>query len=311
MISIHVYDTKYKNLWDNFVHESKNGTFMIKRDYMDYHSDRFEDFSLLFFEDDKLIAIMPASRHGHELRSHGGLTYGGIIIDYKMTTSKMLEIFSLLKTFMKDHGFASLLYKCIPRIYHKYFSDEDLYALTKNGAILIRRDVSTAISLNNKICFSELRRRGIKKAQKNGLEVQQSFEYSKYVELLSSVLEEHHGVRPVHNANELQLLSERFPEEIKLFCAYKKEQLYAGVLIFDTSQCVHAQYIANSNEGRKLGALDLVIDYLINNYSIGKSFFDFGISTENGGMFLNEGLIHQKEMFGGRAVVYDFYQWII
>ena len=71
------YKAEKKQVWDEFIDNSKNGTFMLKRDYMDYHADRFKDFSLMFYEDDKLIAVMPASLHGNEVRSHGGLTYGG------------------------------------------------------------------------------------------------------------------------------------------------------------------------------------------------------------------------------------------
>lgn len=305
------YKNGYKELWDNFIDASKNGTFMLKRGYMEYHSDRFHDCSILFFEDDRLVAVMPASLHGDELRSHGGLTYGGIISNRRMTTPKMLEVFDALRSFMHERGISSLLYKCVPRVYHNYFADEDLYALTRNGATLIRRDVSTAIDLADKIGFSELRRRGVKKALKNGLEVRQSHDYNRYIELLTQVLVQQHGVRPVHNGEELRLLAERFPNVIKLFCAYQGEDMYAGVLIFDTPQCVHAQYIANSDEGRTVGALDLVMDYLINHYASGTRFFDFGISTEDGGKFLNTGLVGQKEMFGGRAVVYDFYQWNI
>ncbi len=312
MITVQRYISEYRNIWDKFIDSSKNGTFMIKRGYMEYHSDRFRDFSLLFFNNNELIAIMPASIHGeygNELRSHGGLTYGGIISNRKMTTPLMLDVFESLRTFMNTHGIKSLIYKCIPRIYHSYFADEDLYALTKNGATLIRRDVSTAIDLTDKIGFSELRRRCIKKAQKNDLKIYETNAYDEYVSMLDHNLVERHGVHSVHNGQELRLLAERFPDIIKLFCAYKDQKMYAGVLIFDTQQCIHTQYIANSEEGRTLGALDLIFDYLINTYSKGKRFFDFGISTENNGMLLNTGLIKQKEMFGGRAVVYDFYQW--
>lgn len=82
----------------------------------------------------------------------------------------------------------------------------------------------------------------------------------------------------------------------------------AGVLVFETPQVVHAQYIANSEEGREIGALDLVMDHLVNVFSAGHRYFDFGISTENSGRLLNGGLISQKEMFGGRGIVYDHYR---
>lgn len=308
MINVKLYNSESKDIWDKFVEDSKNGTFMLKRDYMDYHADRFKDFSLMFYEDEKLIALMPASLHEQEVRSHGGLTYGGIVSNRKMTASKMLEVFAALNDFLYNKGIKNLVYKCIPRIYHSYFADEDLYALFVYNAQLIRRDISTTIKLDDKIPFAELRRRSVKKALKNGLEVCRSQDYEGYVSLLSEVLSAHHGTKPVHTGAELRLLAERFPENIKLFSAYKEDKMLAGVVIFDTPQTVHAQYIANSDEGRNIGALDLVIDYLINTCSAGKKYFDFGISTEDNGRFLNAGLISQKEGFGGRATVYDFYE---
>ena len=280
---------------------------MLKRGYMDYHADRFCDNSLMFFEDDKLLAVLPASKHGEELRSHGGLTYGGIVCGLKMTTAKMLDIFDMLKSYMQKNQFKRLVYKRIPSVYHKYPSDEDLYALFRNNALLFRRDISTAIYLPEKIKFSDLRKRGCKKAQKAGLKVRETNDYETYIQLLTDVLTKYHDTKPVHTAAEISLLASRFPEGVKLFAAFLEEKMLAGVLIFDMGQTVHAQYIANLDEGRDLGALDLVMDYLINTYSQGRTYFDFGISTEEGGHYLNNGLITQKEMFGGRGIIYDFY----
>ena len=303
------YGAEDKNIWDEFVENSKNGTFMLKRAYMEYHSDRFTDFSLMFYDEDKLVALMPASLHGDEIRSHGGLTYGGIVTNRKMTAQRMLDIFDSLKEFLAQNNIKKLIYKCIPSVYHLYPSDEDLYALFRNDAKLIRRDISTVIYLPEKIKFSELRKRGAKKAVKNGLAVKQSDDFKGYIELLTKVLEEHHGTKPVHTAQELELLASRFPDVIKLYAAFNSDnKMQAGVVIFDYKQTVHAQYIANSNEGRELGALDLLFDYLINEYSVNKKYFDFGISTEDAGRFLNNGLISQKEGFGGRGIVYDFYE---
>ena len=92
-ISIVQYNPKYKTLWDNFVSNSKNGVFLLNRDYMDYHSDRFRDHSLMFFKNEKLIGLMPANEHNNALNSHEGLTFGGIISDNEMKTPIMMEIF--------------------------------------------------------------------------------------------------------------------------------------------------------------------------------------------------------------------------
>src|SRR5436189_6486327 len=80
--------------WDAFVAGSKNGTFLFFRNYMDYHRDRFVDHSLLIWNDKgRLIALLPASKQGDMLISHGGLTYGGFVTNERMNASLMLEVF--------------------------------------------------------------------------------------------------------------------------------------------------------------------------------------------------------------------------
>lgn len=308
MITIKKYTTTDVVTWDAFVDASKNGTFMLKRGYMDYHSNRFEDHSLMFYNDDELVALLPATLHGAELRSHGGLTYGGIITNLKMTVQLMLSIFEALKEYGTKEGIESIIYKRVPTIYYTYPSDEDLYALFRLSAKLIRRDISTTIYLPNRIRLSERRRRGVKKALKNGIVVKESFDYQTYIDLVSDVLRIHHSAKPVHTSTEISLLASHFPENIKLYAAYKDDKMLAGVLMFLTPKVAHAQYIANSETGRECGALDAVMDYLINECYSNIEYFDFGISTENDGLFLNEGLISQKQEFGGRAISYDFYE---
>lgn len=307
-MTVKLFSNQDTPAWDVFIDASKNGTFMLKRGYVEYHADRFVDASLMCYDEDRLVAVLPASRHGDEIRSHGGLTYGGLVVGRDMTTPKELKVFSAIRKYMFEQGLSRLIYKRVPAIYYSYPADEDLYALFRNDARLIRRDVSTAINLEDAIPFSSIRRRMIKKANKQGLVVCQSDDFEGYVNLLSKVLSSRHAAKPVHTAAELRLLASRFPDVIKLFCAFQGDTMLAGVLIFDTPNVVHTQYIANSDEGCNVGALDLVMDYLVHEYSVGKKYFDFGIANENEGRVLNEGLIGQKEMFGGRAVIHDFYE---
>ena len=105
------------------------------------------------------------------------------------------------------------------------------------------------------------------------------------------------------------MLAERFPENISLWAAYDGQEMLAGIVIYETPLVAHCQYIANSENGRNVGALDLVVDYLINDIYTEKTFFDFGISNEKEGRYLNAGLVGQKQEFGGRAIAYDFYEW--
>ena len=57
-----------------------------------------------------------------------------------------------------------------------------------------------------------------------------------------------------------------------------------------------------------MGVADLVFDSIITHYSTRKKYFDFGISTEKGGSYLNRGLAAYKESFGARAIMYDTYE---
>jgi len=311
-LEIEEYKPKKKSIWNEFVKKSKNGVFLFNRNYMDYHSDRFKDNSLMFYCDGELVAIMPANIKEKTLYSHGGLTFGGMITSYKVKTALMLKLFELLMSYMSLHEINTLVYKAIPYIYHTAPSDEDLYALFRFGAKLFRRDVSSSIYLPEvPYPLTELpynRKRMIVKAKKHGLIVKKSDDLKTFMEILSEVLNERHGVKPVHAYEEIKLLADRFPENIKLFAAFKANEMLAGTIIYESKNVAHAQYIANSNSGRKVGALDLVFEFLINHYKGKKRYFDFGISTEKNGQYLNEGLIWWKESFGARAVTYDFYE---
>ena len=79
IINIERYTAEKAAEWDEFVAKSKNGTFLFDRNYMDYHADRFADFSLMFYNDKhKLCALLPANIDDGTLYSHQGLTYGGL-----------------------------------------------------------------------------------------------------------------------------------------------------------------------------------------------------------------------------------------
>jgi Acetyltransferase (GNAT) domain len=303
------YTVEHKNLWNEFVKNSKNSHFFFQRDYMNYHSDRFEDFSIMIFDEtDKLIAILPANIKENILYSHQGLTFGGFLVDDRMKTETMLAIFESLKEFVKEKNIEKIVYKCIPYIYHIKSSEEDRYALFRNDAKLIRRDVTSTIDLTEQIRYSKGRKWTVNKAKKELIQTFESDDYGIFWELLTGVLESNHEAKPVHTLEEMKKLASLFTKNIKLFLAKKDERIVSGALIYENQNIVHTQYLANSEEGRECGALDLLIDYLIKDIYKNKKYFDFGISNEDAGRFLNTGLIAQKEGFGARAVVHDFYE---
>lgn len=311
LVSVVPYTPDKQEEWDTFVEASKNGTFLFKRGYMDYHALRFTDCSLLFYKENRLIALLPANivEEEHTVYSHGGLTYGGLILSDKATAVEALEVFSCALDYMRTTLHATrLLYKPVPHIYARTPSEEDLYALFRLGGVLKARTLSSAVYRDNLLPMRTLRRRGVAKAQKEGVVYEESRDLSLFWPLLTEVLQEKHHRAPVHTLQEMQLLMQRFPANIHLFLARLQGEVLAGSVVYESPRVAHAQYIAAGPRGRALGALDGLFSYLIEERFAGKGYFDFGISTEEEGRVLNEGLLFQKEGFGARSVVYDTYE---
>ena len=305
------YNSFLKGEWDAFVRSAKNSTFLFMRDYMDYHADRFMDVSLMFYDNKVLRALLPANYccDDKAVVSHGGLTYGGFIFSADVKGSEALVFFDEALRWMKaELDAVRFIYKPVPYIYSLLPAQEDLYALFRVGARLVGRSLSSVVDNSCRQMFSELRRRKVVKAAKNGVEYACSDDFSSYWNILTAVLVQRHSCHPVHSLDEILLLRSRFPENIKLYAAYNSGAMLAGCVVYETENVAHIQYIASSDAGREIGALDGLFDYLFNNVYRDIKFIDFGISTENGGRVLNEGLLFQKEGFGARGVVYDVYE---
>lgn len=302
------YEDLDKIMWNDFLLKCKNNHFMFNRDFMEYHSDRFKDFSLIFKNDKhKIIALLPGNIKDKIFYSHQGLTFGGFLIDRGVHTADMLELFAQLKIFLKENNIEKIVYKCIPVIYHNYPAQEDLYALFRNHANLYRRDISVSIDLEEEYSYSESKKRSIKKLKKNGVICEEVDQPSIVWGVLREVLNQHHNQQPVHNEIEIDLLKSRFPNNIRAYKCCLDGQIVAAAVTFETERVVHAQYLASNDKGREEKVLDYLIDFLINNSKKFAKIFDFGTSNENEGKFLNTGLINQKERFGARAIVHDFY----
>ena len=308
------YEPAHREIWNRFVRSSKNGTFLFDRGYMDYHSDRFTDCSLMFYKKGALLALLPANwlKDENTVQSHGGLTYGGLITGANFTAEDALEVFRCAIDWMKGNlGAVRWIYKPVPRIYSSLPADEDLYALSQNGATIKKREISSIVDLTKRIPLSTLRKRGFKKATKSGLTiVEGNFEsdIEAYWNILTELLKEKYGSHPVHTLGEIKLLESRFPENIRLFVAKDGQEIVAGTLVYDTGTVAKTQYIASSAQGRASGALDMLFSTLMDDVFNDHRYMDYGTSTLVGGSNLNEGLISQKEGFGARAVVYDTYE---
>lgn len=312
MFEVRRYTSSHAEEWNRFVAQSKNGTFLFDRRFMEYHADRFEDCSLMVYRCDTLYAMLPANIKDGVLTSHGGLTYGGLIMSDKCSAKGVLEVFTTINDFLRSISVQRVVYKAVPWIYHQQPAEEDLYALTSIcHARLIIRDISSAIIGERRMPFTESRLSGLRKAHHKGLIVKESTDYAAFWQILNDNLTGKYGVRPVHSAAELELLHGRFPEQIKLYMVFDGEQPLGGTVLFLTPQVLHTQYISATPDGKACGAIDLLFDQLIYQVYSDYRYIDFGKSTSSDSADLNEHLIFQKEGFGARAVCYDTYEWTL
>ena len=307
-LSVRNYDPSQRAEWDAFVRQSKNGTFLFERDYMGYHHDRFADCSLLIIRNAEILALLPANRSVNEVYSHQGLTYGGFVTSTAMTTPSMIDAFAAVIDHLRGSGCLTLYYKTIPAIYHQLPAEEDRYALFLLNAELYRRDVLSAVPMKSRIALQARRRRGAEKSGRRGVVISKSDDWPAYWSLLSALLKDRFSVAPVHTLAEIERLRRAFPANIALHIASLAGEPIAGAVIYESTRVAHVQYIAASPRGRELGALDQLFVHLLDETYAAKDFFDFGISNEQDGRTLNRGLIEQKEGFGARAVVHDFYR---
>ena len=310
MFEIRRYTPEHVDEWNQFVAESKNGVFLFDRRYMDYHSDRFCDHSLMFYLDGRLLAVLPAHQSGDTLCSHNGLTYGGLVMSNRLTVVQTMHLFRELNEYLRSQGIRHVSYKAIPWIYHRLSAEEDLYALYHEcHARIVARDFATNIYLSAGLRWERVRRRGIVRARNAGVVVERSDHYEAFWQVLADNLMNKYGVKPVHSLQEIELLHGRFPQNIQLYQAVREGKVLGGVVLYISSQVVHAQYSSASPEGKKLGVIDLLYDQIFKDYR-DYPYFDFGRSTEHpDGSGLNENLVFQKEGYGGRGLCYDIYEW--
>lgn len=310
MLQIEKYTTQHYRLWNDFLSHARNATFLFHRNYLDYHSQRFHDHSLIIYKNNTPIALLPAHIHNKQFCSHLGLTYGGYIYTNKMTATLMLQMFEETIHYIQTNTDAeTFIYLPIPYIYPDIPSQEDLYALFRHNATLIARKISTVIQQDKPLGLSELRKRKLKKAEKQNLTIISDNNYPAFWNILETNLKTKYNTTPVHSLSEITLLYQRFPNNIRLYRVTTNNETVAGCVLYITKNVTHVQYIASTPEGRALCAVDYLLNHLIyNEYARKTRYFDLGTSVEDGGKVLNEGLIFQKEGFGGRAVTYDTYK---
>ncbi len=307
--SIKRYEANNYEQWNAFVSQAKNATFLFHRDFMEYHQDRFEDFSLMAFENEKLIAILPANKVQNTVYSHQGLTYGGLVLLPKAKMNQVIEVFKTLLKFLNDASISTLFLKQIPSIYCDTFSDEMDYLSYVCQAKLQMKHAISVVNLNHPLQISKSRRECVNRGKKLQLIIKEETDFSAFWnELLIPNLKDKYQSKPVHTLEEITFLRNKFPENIRHFNVYQNEKLVCGTTLFITKTVVKPQYISGNENNNLLGSIDFLYDYLIKEIAYGKAFFDFGPSHENHGLQIVENINFWKESFGTQIVIQNFHE---
>lgn len=307
--SIRTYTPDDFDLWNDFIAKAKNATFLFHRNFMDYHKDRFEDFSLLVFEDKKLVAVLPANKVGEELHSHQGLTYGGLIVDKKTGFKEIENIFNSVYNSLKVNKIKKIKIKSFLSFYSAYNSDELSHILWNKGAKNYRKQLNLAVDYSKELQISKSKLKHFRRIDSLGLEIRIDDDFDIFWDkVLIPKLNQKYNTNPVHSLSEIKILKGYFPKNIIQCNVYKDNTILAGITLFVSDNVVKSQYGATTDEGEKCRALDYLFISLIDKFKNEYSFFDMGTVNNPNSDTYNEGLLKQKEELGCSVYIQDFYE---
>ena len=293
---IHKYQPDLQTDWDRFVKDSANGTFLHQRAYMDYHQNRFEDYSLMVYKDDQLQAVLPAHQKNQEIFAHNGLTYSDLLFLQKQRLEHRTAIISAVFLYLLQHNFSSIHIKTIPAFFHKIPNDANSFLYFNMQGDL--RQIKAFFVLQTAFYrYNNDRKKNLKKLSKQNYVIDEDInQLPDFWQIVTENLNRTHHTKPVHNLAEIQLLAKAFPNEIKLFTISQNQKILGGALLYIINQAVHFQYI-HTNPEKDKSVIDFLIDHIIKYFKNQYPYISFGTSA-TGSHTLNKGLAYWKESFG-------------
>lgn len=301
-MNISRYQPSLNEVWNTVVDNSINGTFLHRREFIEYHNDRFIDDSLVFFEGNQVIGVFPAEVENKQVYSHRGLTYAGWIVVKGLSQETLQRMVLGTMQYYRSKGFKVLEIKSVPDFFcHE--SQVELFEAIHFAGLKIRENAVFHVSALPCQITDRGRKWGLKKAVSFGLRVMVEEDFQ---EFWKNVLEPHLNDkfqnRPVHSLEEIQLLKSRFPENIKTYTVQKEGETLAGTVLFIDKDFLHTQYIASTEKGRDYRALDLLFTKIFEEFNSTKKSLSMGTSCDSRTGEPISGLVSWKESLGGVPV---------
>lgn len=291
------YNIDHKNLWNAFVDSSVNGCFLHRREFMEYHQERFIDYSLMIWKDDKLIACFPAHQEGSVLKSHKGLTYGSLLYS---DPEDFVEAINSLHQYMKDVNFHQVEIKLSPAYYNSYY-EAQLHSLFSNDYKITSKALDLYINLNQPWIPSSKKTAGYRNGKFDLLKLVLNTDFETFwSQLLVPQLEERHHTKPVHTLEEIKLLHSRFPGKIVQYFVEFEAQLIGGITVFNFDKILKIQYAAANKKGFEMNAMEFLYQEIIRlARDSNQQYVDLGTVNHPDGS-INEGLYQFKKQLGAQ-----------
>lgn len=296
-------------LWNAFVSSAQNATFLFHRDFMEYHADRFQDYSLLVFEEEKLVSIIPANTTEDKVYSHNGLTYGGFVLNQTVAENDFEKIYAAVVDFLKKADKKQLVIKEMLPFYSQNNTIDFRDFFNKNRVKITDRKMNLAINFKSDYTISKSKKKHYRRLQSAGLVVKKEARFEVFwTKVLTPLLAEKYHTKPLHSLSEITFLQHKFPHNIEQYNLYQGEEILAGITIFKTQKAVKSQYGATTENGKKHRALDYLFIHLIEEFSKSFDYFDMGTVDDNSELGYNEGLLNQKKELGCELYYQNIYQ---
>jgi hypothetical protein len=293
-ITINKYHPENATQWNTFIKQSINGTFLFDRNFMDYHSHRFDDHSLMIYEKEQLIGIVPAHVKENCFCSHRGLTYGIPVVLENRTRA----VIDVVLEYLDNSAFVKAEFNLTPQFYN---IDNNILSskLVENGFQISRMLHNMYIDLKVDLNISSKKSIGYRNGKFENLKIEKSVDFKSFWDLvLVPSLRARHNSKPVHSLEEIELLASRFPDYVIQHNVYRDQELLAGITFFIKGKNIKSQYAASSPAGMKTDAVGYIYMEAMKEYKKrGFSYMDLGPINESDGS-INEGLYRFKKQLG-------------
>ena len=302
MITLTQYEEKKFDEWDSFIEHSKGSTLHSYRKFLNYHKDKFQDSSLMFYHNNNLVAVLPGVLLENSFISHPGASYGGLIYKEGLKIDTLYKIHEEILNYSKENKVHKIEFRFPYSIISKHYFDSYKYILHSHSPI-IYREVSQFIDLTKfkeEKSFSDNFKRILNKNYNlKTSEAKNEKDIENFYNILCDNLLKH-DTEPTHTLSELKFILKNLASQSRLFVTKDtNSNIVSGsfaLLLNDVTP--HLFYLCTDNSYLSKSPLVKTIYDVSKYFKLKDScYLNLGISTENRGQILNYGLNNFKEKF--------------